>query len=98
MELGDPPFAKAQEGPRETSIGQSECFTKRNGDHGLGNGVHSRQEIRFPLRKIDKEDVGGRKGSWKKGRDKAVSKIVTLICRDLPTVAETQTPFSLHVF
>jgi hypothetical protein len=27
----------------------------------LGNGVHSRQEIRFPLRKIDKEeDVGGR--------------------------------------
>jgi hypothetical protein len=28
----------------------------------LGNGVHSRQEIRFPLRKIDEEDVGGRAG------------------------------------
>ena len=50
---------------------------------GNGNGVHSRQEIRFPLRKIDKEeDVGGRGEG--EGSGQAVPKIVTLICRDLP--------------
>jgi hypothetical protein len=58
--------------------------------NGNGNGVHSRQEIRFPLRKIDKEeDVGGR------GEGAGQSCHVFKDCHPhLPrsTMAETQTP------
>jgi hypothetical protein len=80
VELGDPPFA-----------GSLGLYRPVRSKKRRGNGVHSRQETRIPFRKIDKEDVVGR---VEEGA--GVSKIVTLICRDLPTMAETtQTPSPL---
>ena len=52
MELRDAPFASAGRVSLSVSQNASEEAT------ALGNGVGSRQMIRFPPRKADKEDVG----------------------------------------
>jgi len=68
--------------------------------HGLGNGVRSRQEIRFPLRRIDKEEViGGREEGPGLGVScRVVYKKLSLkdrhphLPRSTMAMAETQTP------
>ena len=95
MDLGDPQFVRKR---RRGHLSASQNAPEDGGDHGLGNGVHLRQETRFPLKRIDKEGRLTRRKGRRAGPGQAVSKIVTLICRDLPCIAETQTPFSSSEF
>jgi hypothetical protein len=85
MELGDAPQASAG----RVLYRPVKMHQKRLNGHGLGKGVGSRQMIRFPSGKTEimKEGVGGKgRGSGPVSWHgiKSCSKIVTLICRDLP--------------